>query len=422
MGKILRSPVLLFVLFALGILVGILQPPFIGVLEVFGDIFLTMLELCMLPIIATMLTISIHNVLKAKVGGKFLGRAAVSSVVIVAAVFGITAGVSWLLRGSIFQQKDFQLAASKLLIEGEAGINSMIREISSYIRPEHPETITIGEMILNIFPDNIIRALSQSNVLQVVFFSIVLGIATVTLPPKNEELVMDLCEAVNHIFMEIFDFIMIFLAPAIFCIISVQISALGMDVLLSLVRLLLMTIGICLIICGVSMAVMCAVTGTGVRAHLKAMGKPLYMAFATGDAIPTIPYLIDNLHNHHKINRDVTNTILPISISLFNYDGVILLALSFVGAASIYGVTLQPGTIATAFLITFLLSTSYSDIMASSYLIALLLEPFGLPAEAMIAMLIPLNPVLDAVFTATKVYPVCVTAAVMSKRHFFHPL
>ena len=90
----------------------------------------------------------------------------------------------------------------------------------------------------------------------------VLGIATVTLPPKNEELVMDLCEAVNHIFMEIFDFIMIFLAPAIFCIISVQISALGMDVLLSLVRLLLMTIGICLIICGVSMAVMCAVTGT----------------------------------------------------------------------------------------------------------------------------------------------------------------
>ena len=36
----------------------------------------------------------------------------------------------------------------------------------------------------------------------------------------------------------------------------------------------------------------------------------------------------------------------------------------------------------------------------------------------MIAMLIPLNPVLDAVFTATKVYPVCVTAAVMSKRHF----
>jgi proton glutamate symport protein len=118
----------------------------------------------------------------------------------------------------------------------------------------------------------------------------------------------------------------------------------------------------------------------------------------------------------------VTNTILPISISLFNYDGVILLALSFVGAASIYGVTLQPGTIATAFLITFLLSTSYSDIMASSYLIALLLEPFGLPAEAMIAMLIPLNPVLDAVFTATKVYPVCVTAAVMSKRHFFHPL
>ena len=95
---------------------------------------------------------------------------------------------------------------------------------------------------------------------------------------------------------------------------------------------------------------------------------------------------------------------------------MILLALSFVGAASIYGVTLQPGTIATAFLITFLLSTSYSDIMASSYLIALLLEPFGLPAEAMIAMLIPLNPVLDAVFTATKVYPVCVTAAVMSKR------
>ena len=129
---------------------GNIVPPFIGVLEVFGDIFLTMLELCMLPIIATMLTISIHNVLKAKVGGKFLGRAAVTSVVIVAAVFGITAGVSWLLRGSIFQQKDFQLAASKLLIEGEAGINSMIREISSYIRPEHPETITIGEMILNI--------------------------------------------------------------------------------------------------------------------------------------------------------------------------------------------------------------------------------------------------------------------------------
>ena len=32
-----------------------------------------------------------------------------------------------------------------------------------------------------------------------------------------------------------------------------------------------------------------------------------------------------------------------------------------------------------------------------------------------VAMLIPLNPVLDAVFTATKVYPVCVTAAIMSK-------
>ena len=415
MSKILRSPVLLFVLFVLGILVGILQPPFIGVLEVFGDIFLTLLELCMLPIIATMLTISIHNVLKAKVGGRFLCRAAVTSIIIVAAVFGITAAVSWLMCASIFQQKDFQLAASKLLIEGEAGINSMIREISSYIRPESPETVTISEMILNIFPDNIIRALSQSNVLQVVFFSIILGISTVTLPPKKEELVMDLCEAVNHIFMEIFDFIMIFLAPAIFCIISVQISALGMDILLSLVWLLLMTIAICLIICAGSMIVMCLVTKTSIQDHLKAMGKPLYMAFATGDAIPTIPYLTDNLHTHHGINRTVSNTILPISISLFNYDGVILLALSFIGAASIYDVALQPGTVATALLITFLLSTSYSDIMTSSYLIVLLLEPFGLPAEAMVAMLIPLNPVLDAVFTATKVYPVCVTAAIMSK-------
>lgn len=141
-----------------------------------------------------------------------------------------------------------------------------------------------------------------------VFFSIVLGIATVTLPPKNEELVMDLCEAVNHIFMEIFDFIMIFLAPAIFCIISVQISALGMDVLLSLVRLLLMTIGICLIICGVSMAVMCAVTGTGVRAHLRP-GKPLYMAFATGTGHP-YDSLSDWTTCITTTNQpDVTNTI-----------------------------------------------------------------------------------------------------------------
>lgn len=183
------------------------------------------------------------------------------------------------MRASIFQQKDFQLAASKLLIEGEAGINSMIREINSYIRPESPETVTISEMILNIFPDNIIRALSQSNMLQVVFFSITLGISTVTL------------------------------APAIFCIISVQISALGMDILLSLVWLLLMTIAICLIICAGSMIVMCLVTKTSIQDHLKAMGKPLYMAFATGDAIPTIPYLTDNLYTHHGINRTVSNTI-----------------------------------------------------------------------------------------------------------------
>lgn len=127
--------------------------------------------------------ISIHNVLKAmKSRGKFLGRAAVTSQDC-GGGFRLRQG-SLVAVGSIFQQKDFQLAASKLLIEGEAGINlhDPGNRAATYGR-EHPEMITTGGNDPNIFPDNIIRAGIQSNVLQVVFFHCAWH-ATVTLPPK----------------------------------------------------------------------------------------------------------------------------------------------------------------------------------------------------------------------------------------------
>lgn len=414
--RILRNPVLVFVMFLLGIIIGLLQFPFVDILEVFGDIFLTLLELCMLPIIATMLTTSIYKVLKAKIAGNFLLMTIFFSTVFVVIVFIITLSLSWLMKSAVFEQEDFLLAASNLIIEGESGISNLIHEISTYIRPVIPETKTIGAMILDIFPDNAIKAFSESNVLQVVFFSIILGIASVTLPNKGSELITNICDSINHIFIRIFDFIMMFLAPAIFCIVAVQISKLGMNILMSLVHLLLMIIIICLVICVISMIVMCVITKTSVKEHFRAMGRPLYMAFATSDAIPTIPILIDNLPERHKVNKTAADTIFPICTTLFNYDGVILPAVSFIGATSIYDTPLKFGMIVTGFIITFLLSTSYSDILASSYLITLLLEPFGLPSGALIAMLIPLNPILDGLFTATKIYPVCVTAVVMSKQ------
>jgi proton glutamate symport protein len=210
---------------------------------------------------------------------------------------------------------------------------------------ELPEVKVKGwqDHIIDIFPENIIKSVYEGNVLPIVLFSVVFGIALALLNEHKQRPMLNFAESLAETMFKFTNIIMYFAPFGVGAAIAVTVGHLGIDILKNL-ALLLITLYLALIafMLLVLLPVALWVAKIPIRKFIQAIREPVSIAFATTSSDSALPKALENMEKF-GVPRKIVSFVIPTGYT-FNLDGTTLyLSLASVFVAQAAGMNLSFG-------------------------------------------------------------------------------
>lgn len=273
---------------------------------------------------------------------------------------------------------------------------------------------TFEEIILHIFPENIAKAIYEGQVLQIVVFSIVFGIAVAMLKDQHRTRMVHFAESLSETMFKFTNMVM-YLAPvAVFAAIAYSVGHMGLSILGNLIQLLA-TLYVALIIFLLLVLLPVALfMKIPVRNFIRAVSKPATLAFATTSSESALPIAMEAMEKF-GVPRKIVAFVMPTGYS-FNLDGTTLyLSLATIFVAQVAGIHLS---IDKQLLIVFTLmltSKGVAGVPRASLVILLgTAASFGLPTWP-IFIILGIDELMDMARTSVNVVGNCLATAVVAR-------
>ncbi len=197
--------------------------------------------------------------------------------------------------------------------------------------------------IIDIFPENIIKSIYEGNVLPIVFFSVIFGIALALLNEKKKKPMLDFAESLAETMFKFTNIIMYFAPFGVGAAIAVTVGHLGIDILKNLFLLLITLYLALLVFLGfVLLPVALWIAKIPIRQFIKAIREPVSIAFATTSSDAALPKALENMEKF-GVPRKIVSFVIPTGYT-FNLDGTTLyLSLASIFVAQAAGIDLSIG-------------------------------------------------------------------------------
>lgn len=205
------------------------------------------------------------------------------------------------------------------------------------------EPKTWQDHIIDIFPENVIKSIYEGNVLPIVLFSVVFGIALALLAENKKKPLLNFAESLAETMFKFTNIIMYFAPFGVGAAIAVTVGHLGIDILKNLF-LLLLTLYLALIafLLLVLLPVALFVAKIPLRKFVWAIKEPVSIAFATTSSDSALPKALENMERF-GVPRKIVSFVIPTGYT-FNLDGTTLyLSLASVFVAQAAGMHLSFG-------------------------------------------------------------------------------
>jgi proton glutamate symport protein len=314
----------------------------------------------------------------------------------------------------------FEVVSTIALLIGFAAIN-LSQAGSGVHLPAAAPTGQLGaaphsatQLITDIFPENIAKSIAENQVLQVVVFSILFGMALALVPEPKRRPMLAFTESLAETMFK-FTNIVMFAAPiGVFGAVAYSIGHLGFGVLFPLAKLLTtMYIALIVFIGGVLLPI-ALLAGVPLRDFVRAVTEPVTIAFATASSEAALPRAMEQMEAL-GVPRDTVAFVLPTGYS-FNLDGSSIyqsLALIFVAQAA--GMHLSVGQ-QVMMLLTLLISSKGTAgvARASIVIVFAVAASFHLPSEPLF-LLFAIDQLMDMGRTAVNVLGNCLASVVMAR-------
>lgn len=202
---------------------------------------------------------------------------------------------------------------------------------------------TWQDHIIDIFPENIIKSVYEGNVLPIVLFSVIFGIALALLNERKKKPMLDFAESLAETMFKFTNIIMYFAPFGVGAAIAVTVGHLGIDILKNLF-LLLITLYLALFtfLLLVLLPIALFIAKIPIRKFIQAIREPVSIAFATTSSDSALPKALENMEKF-GVPRKIVSFVIPTGYT-FNLDGTTLyLSLASVFVAQAAGIDLSFG-------------------------------------------------------------------------------
>ncbi|MEO6153508.1 MAG: dicarboxylate/amino acid:cation symporter [Croceibacterium sp.] len=272
---------------------------------------------------------------------------------------------------------------------------------------------TLRHFILEIFPTSALDAMAQNNILQILVFSLFVGVALSALRERGAVLVRG-CSALADLMLQVTDYVMRFAPFAVFGAMAATVATKGLGIIATY-GVLVSEFYFGLVLLWVLLLAIGALFLRGrIFALVRYIRAPLLLAFSTASSEAALPKLFEQL-DRFGVPRRISGFVLPLGYS-FNLDGSMMyMSFATIFISQAYGIPLSGQQQIIMLLTLMITSKGIAGVpRASLVVIAATLSQFGLPIEG-IALLLGIDTFLDMGRSATNVVGNAVATSVITK-------
>jgi Na+/H+-dicarboxylate symporter len=277
------------------------------------------------------------------------------------------------------------------------------------------EAPALSSVLIDIIPSNIINAMALGKMLQIIFFSILVGIS-ILMVGKKAEPVVELIEIGNEIMMKMVNIVMAVAPYAVFALLAKAIANLGLGLLADLAGYVLVLIAALMIHLFVTlMGILKIFSGMSPSIFLKKMRETQIFAFSTSSSNATIPVTLRAVTERLGVNNSVASFTVPFGATI-NMDGTaIMQGVATVFIANAYGVELGITGYLTVILMSVLASIGTAGVPGVGLImLSMVFTQVGLPVEG-IGLILGVDRLLDMIRTAVNVSGDAAVSVIVAK-------
>lgn len=273
---------------------------------------------------------------------------------------------------------------------------------------------TASDIILHIFPENIAKSVAEGQILQIVIFSIIFGIALAMVSEAKRLPVLEFAESLSEVMFKFTNIIMYFAPIGVGAAVAYTIAHMGFEVLSNLVQLLLTLYAALIAFILLVLVPVGLIIKLPFRAFIKAIAEPVSIAFATTSSESALPKAMEAMERI-GVPRKIVSFVMPTGYS-FNLDGTTLyLALASVFVAQAAGIEMTWGAQLIMVFTLMLTSKGVAGVPRASLVILLgTAASFNLPTEP-IFVILAIDSLMDMARTSVNVIGNCLATVVIAK-------
>jgi aerobic C4-dicarboxylate transport protein len=389
----------------LGIIVGFLFPEFGSKLKVLADAFIKLIKMVIAPIIFFTVVIGIGSMGDLKKVGRIGGKALIYFEIVTTFALAIGIVVVNMVKPGVGFNTD--------AVKGG--------DVSQYTKQAEEVNHGVIDFLLGIIPDNVVGALAKGELLPILFFAVLFGLAAAGLGEKAKP-VITLFERLADIFFGVVNMVMKVSPIAAFGAMAYTIGTFGIGSLLSLGKLMASVYTTMALFIIVVLGLIAKFYGFNIFKFIAYIKEEILLVLGTSSSESALPKLMERLEKY-GCSKSVVGLVVPTGYS-FNLDGTsIYLSMAAIFIAQAYGIDLSIGQELTLLGILMLTSKGAAGVTGSGFItLAATLAAFPMIPVEGIALLLGVDRFMSEARAITNLIGNAVATVVVSKmENEFHP-
>jgi len=273
-----------------------------------------------------------------------------------------------------------------------------------YDKAGNVEEFSGAKMFLSFIPTNIFQALATGDLMKVIVFGVLLGIASLYLNDKEHNTLLDLSTAMCNAMLKIAEWIIKLTPIGVFSLISYVVADQGIDVIIGLWKYMLLVVVVLLIHSLITLPFILSVfTKINPYHYLKTIREVPLMAFSTASSAATLPVSMKVVQEKGGVSRESAAFVLPLGATVSMDGTAAYLTIAVMYIANLSGIALSFGDQLLLGLTVVALSVGVAALpSASLVMMVVILNQVGLSVEYL-ALIVAVDRILDMARTSLNV-------------------
>lgn len=412
--KMLHTPLALMALVALGMAFGLNKPDWAVHFKPLTEFYLSLLKMVILPFLISSIIFGLRSLVKNGSTDRTIFKllAAFIGVSLIAVTIG--GSLAMLLQPGKITDPVTLTEFGRIVSQSGSGTDLQMR-----LHDPLPEAAPnpLLQMLLQIVPSNVFQALAAGDIVKVLVFAVLFGLAVGRVPDRISDSFGNCLETIYRTCMILTGWFTRFLPILTFAMVAQHTADVGKDTLLLMVNFLTTMAISAVIVIAISMAAIVFRSGQPLSLVIRRGQDIAGMSLSTNSSTACIPVVIDSLIKL-GFRRDAIELVVPLSTALIRAGSIICYVVAPLFIAQLYGRTLNLSELSFLFASAALLGATTSGQTGILMLmqIGIICQALNLPFEAAFVLLASVDSFSDSLRTLMLVFTAAGASAMITSK------